>query len=81
MKNLAIIMVFFAGAQFFFGVMAGICAGTAWDKRNMRGKEMCDWAHERPHSYFAYGFYPMKYGQRVGCFLIEPKFNLSETKE
>lgn len=62
---------------FFFGIMAGIFAILAWDKDNMRGKESCDWAYEKPHSYLSCTFsYPFKYGQRIGCFIVKPRFNL-----
>lgn len=70
--SIFLIVVF---AQFFMGIIFGILSGTAWNKYNMRGKEWCDRVHQKPQSYFGQVFLGVRYGQRVGCFLIEPRFN------
>ena len=81
-RNIADLLAFLTVILFFqltFGFVCGLAAGTAWNEHNTRGKELCGWAREKPHSYFAYGFYPLKCGQRAGCFLIEPKLNYNNS--
>ena len=72
------ILLFFAFWQFCIGTIFGIVSGPYWNEDDMRGKEICDEAHKKPQSYLGHLFYSVKHGQRVGCFLIEPKFNLKQ---
>lgn len=80
-KDMILVLLLIGFFMFIPGFVLGLSFGSDYnnssnsDSFNKRVKDICN---TKPQSIMGYIFYPLKLGEKAGCFLSKPRFNLDQ---